>query len=122
MREITSGLILSGGLESLLLVLLGLWGVLGQQLEEVVRLVSFQGSSELVDLGGNLESVQEDSLLSLEEDVLWPSDESGDILLGLAVSSDSEVLGGLLEEGVFDLLGFFRCLFLGLFSLEIVFL
>lgn len=113
---LVSSLILSGRLKSLLLVLLGLWGVLGQQLEEVVLLVSLQGGSELVDLGWDLKSGQQDSLLSLQEDVLWPSDESGDVLLGLAVSTDSEVLGGLLEEGVFNLLGFFGRLFLVLFS------
>jgi len=51
-------LILGSSLESLLLILLGLWAVLGQQLEEIAGLVLFQGGSELVDLGGNLKSVQ----------------------------------------------------------------
>lgn len=62
---LVSSLILSGRLESLLLVLLGFWGILGQQLDEVVLLVSLQGRLELVDLRGNLESGQQDSLLSL---------------------------------------------------------
>lgn len=59
------GLFLGSLFESLLLVLFGFWAVLGQQLEKVVRLVFFQGGSELVDLGWDLKSVQQNSLLSL---------------------------------------------------------
>tara|TARA_B100000787_G_C16007996_1_gene213035 strand:+ start:197 stop:526 length:330 start_codon:yes stop_codon:yes gene_type:complete len=49
---------------------------------------------------GDLESLHEDSLLSLDSDVFGPFDESGEISLGLDVASNSEVSGALLEEGV----------------------
>lgn len=52
-------------LESLPLVLLGLWSVLGQQGEEFVGLVSLQGVGELVDLSWNEQSVPKDLLLSI---------------------------------------------------------
>lgn len=55
---------------------------------------------ELGNAWGDLESLHEDSLLSLDSDVLGPSDESGEVSLGLDVSTDSEVSGALLEEGV----------------------
>ena len=53
---------------------------------------------ELVDGGGHLESLHEDSLLSLDSDVLGPFDETGEVSLWLNVTSESEVLGSLLEE------------------------
>ncbi len=43
--------------------------------------------------------MEEDSLLSLDTDVLGPLDESGQISGWLDVTTDAEVLGGLLEEG-----------------------
>jgi hypothetical protein len=42
----------------------------------------------LVDDSGNLESLEQDSLLSLKEDVFWPSDVSGQVSLWLDVASD----------------------------------
>lgn len=44
--------------------------------------------------------MHENSLLSLNSNVLGPFDESGKISLGLDVTSNSEVTGVLLEEGV----------------------
>jgi len=55
--------------------------------------------SELVDGGGHLQSGEENSLLSLNTDVLGPLDKSGEITLGLDVTTDSEVSGALLEKG-----------------------
>jgi len=60
---------------------------------------------ELGNGGGNLEPLVEDDLLSLESNVLGPFDESGQVSLGWDVTTDSERLGGLLEEGVLGGLG-----------------
>jgi len=77
--------------------------------------VFIQGLSKLVDLRRDLESLEKDSLLSLESDVSWPSDESGEILLGLDISTNSEASGGRFEKRVsllLNLLGNLGC-FLG---------
>ena len=91
---------LSLGLESGLLVLGGLWGVLSEELEKLGGLVLVNGLGELVESWWGLESHEEDSLLSLDSDVLWPLDESGKVLLWLDVSTNSEGSWGLLEERV----------------------
>jgi len=62
--------------------------------------VLIQGLSKLVDLRRNLESLEKDSLLSLESDVSRPSHKSGEILLGLDISTNSEASGGRLEKRV----------------------
>ena len=82
---------------------------------KMCTVVLIQGLSKLVDLRGDLESLEKDSLLSLESDVSWPSDESGEILLGLDISTDSEASGGRFEKRVsllLNLLGNLGC-FLG---------
>ena len=63
-----------------------------------------QRHRELVDGRRNLETLLKDGLLPLEDDVLGPSDESGQVALGLDVLADSEILGPLLEERVDRLL------------------
>ena len=45
--------------------------------------------------------MHKNSLLSLNSNVLGPLDETSKISLGLDVSTNSEVTGVLLEEGVF---------------------
>lgn len=90
---------LSLGLESGLLVLGSLWGVLGEELKKLGSLVLVNGLRELVEGWWRLESHEENSLLSLDSDILWPFDESGKILLWLDISTDSEVSWGLLEKG-----------------------
>jgi len=92
----TTGLGLT--LESQSLLDAGLGLVLGQKLEELGSLVLLKGLSELVDLRRDLQSLHQDSLLSLDADVLGPSDETSEVTLGLDVSSKTEVLGILLEE------------------------
>ncbi len=59
----------------------------------------------MVQCGRNLESLEKNSLLSLESDILWPSDESGQISSGLDITSDSEVSWGLLEKRILLCLG-----------------
>jgi len=44
--------------------------------------------------------LEKDSLLSLEEDIFWPSDESGQVSGGLEITTNSEVSGSLFEEGI----------------------
>lgn len=61
--------------------------------------------------------MEKDSLLSLEDDIFWPSDKSGQISSGLDITTNSEASGSLLEEGVsLDLrgLGGFTCLLIEL--------
>ena len=63
-------------------------------------MVFIQGLSKLVDLRRDLESLEKDSLLSLESDVSRPSHKSGEILLGLDISTNSEASGSRLEKRV----------------------
>jgi len=76
----------------------GLWAVFREQFEELGGLILLNSLGELVDGGGHLESLHEDSLLSLDSDVFWPFDETGEVSLWLNITSESEVLGSLLEE------------------------
>lgn len=55
--------------------------------------------SELVDLGRNLQSLQQHSLLTLDADVLGPLDHTSNVHLGLDVVADLEVARILREEG-----------------------
>ena len=78
---------LSLGLESGLLVFGSLWGVLGEELQELGSLVLINGVRELVEGWWRLESHEENSLLSLDSHILWPLDESGKILLWLRLAT-----------------------------------
>ena len=84
--------------ESFLLLGLGLWRVLGEELDELGGLVLVNGLGELVQSWWGLESHEHDSLLSLDSDILWPLHVPGQVSCRLDVSSDSEVSGSLLEE------------------------
>ena len=70
-----------------------------------LTLVLIDGLRELVECGGNLESLKKNSLLTLDADVLGPLDEAGEISLGLDVTTDSKVTSILLEERALNLLG-----------------
>ena len=63
-----------------------------------LTLVLVNSVGELVDGGGHLESLHQNSLLPLNSDVSWPFDETGEVSLWLDVSSNSEVSGSLLEK------------------------
>jgi len=89
----------SGNLSSLLLGLV-LGRVLLGELKELSSGLLVQSLAELVDARGHLESLLENSALSLEFDVLGPSDESREVALGLDVLSNTKVLGSLLKERV----------------------
>ena len=64
--------------------------------------MTIQGRVELVDGWWDPQSGLEDNLLSLEMDVLWPSDEPAQISVRLNVLSDTKVPGSLLEQRVDD--------------------
>lgn len=61
--------------------------------------ILFKSLGELVDCGRHLQSLHKNSLLALNTDVLGPLHETGEVSLGLDVSTESEVFGVLLEEG-----------------------
>jgi len=80
-----------------------------EEFDGVQGLVSIQSLGELMDRRGDLESLHNDSLLSLESDIFGQSHESGKISLWLDVSSNSEISWGFFEKGVslsFDFLSF----------------
>lgn len=56
-------------------------------------------------MGRDLQSLQEDSLLTLDADVFGPLDEAGEVSHGLDVATDSKVTSILLEQGALNLLG-----------------
>ena len=69
-------------------------------MDKLLTFVLVEGLRELVDCWGDLEALEKDPLLSLNANVLGPLHEASQVLLGLDVTSDSEVAGGLLEQGV----------------------
>ena len=99
------GDVLGSGIETTLLLLLGLGAVLVEELEEVGGGVLVKGVGELGDRGGNLQALVKDDLLALEANVLWPLDEARKVARGLDVLADTEVTGALLEERVLGGLG-----------------
>jgi len=99
------GLSLGSLLQSLLPGLLSLRPVLVQQLEQLGGCLLVQGGLELLNWRRNLQTGLKDSLLSLQTDILGPSDKSGEISLGLDILADSKVLGSLFEKGVHNSLG-----------------
>lgn len=54
---------------------------------------------------GDLQSLEENSLLTLDADVFGPLDEASEISHGLDVATDSKVTRILLEQRALDLLG-----------------
>lgn len=61
-------------------------------------MILVDGVGELVDGWWDLESLHENALLSLNADVLGPLDKASQVTDGLDVTTDTEVLRGLLEE------------------------
>jgi len=97
-------LLLGFGQESLLLGLSAFGAVLVQKLHHLSGGGAIQGHRELVNRRRNFETLLKDGLLSLEDDVLGPADETGQIALGLDVLTDAEILGPLLEKRIDRLL------------------
>ena len=97
-------LFLGSGQKSDFLFLLGFRGVFLQQFEKAFSLVLVDGLGELIQSWWDFESIQDDSLLSLVEDVFGPSDETGHVSLVLDITTDSEVLGSSFEQWVLNFL------------------
>lgn len=89
------GDVLGSGIETTLLLLLGLGAVLVEQLEEVGGGVLVKGVGELGDRGGHLQALVKDNLLALEADILGPLDEAREVTRGLDVLACN---GGLQVE------------------------
>jgi len=85
-------------LESLLLLCSSLWSIFGEDLHKEGSLGSVKALREDVEWCWDLKSHHKDSLLSLDSNVLWPLDESGEILGWLDIGTDSEVSLILLEK------------------------
>jgi hypothetical protein len=75
-----------------------------ERVTEILTLVLIDGLGELVESGGNLQSLKKNSLLTLDANVFWPLDEASEISLGLDVSTDSKVTRILLKQGALNLL------------------
>ena len=88
------------GVETLLLLGLGLRTVLGEELEGLGSGVAVQGVLELSDGRRNLQTHVQNLLLALKTDILGPLDEAGQVALGLDVLANAEVAGTLLDERV----------------------
>jgi len=97
---LASGACLGSGHQSCLFLGLALWGVFLGELEQLSGGLLVKGLVKLVDAWGNLESLLENSTLSLELDVLGPSHKSGQVLLGLDVLANTKVLRPLLKKRV----------------------
>lgn len=61
-------------------------------------MVLLESVRELIDAGRYFKSLEEDSLLSLDSHVSWPSHESSHVSLVLDISSQSEVSWSLLNQ------------------------
>jgi hypothetical protein len=88
------------GVETLLLLGLGLRTVLVEELEGLGGGVAVQGVLELGNRGGNLQAEVEDLLLALKADVLGPLNEAAEVALGLDVLANAKVAGALLDQRV----------------------
>jgi len=94
--------LVSGSLsEAGLLFNAGLGAVFREQFKEFTGLVTLNGAVELGDGWRNLEALHQNALLTLNADVLGPSDEAGEVSLRLDVSSDSKVAWVLFEQRIF---------------------
>ena len=92
----------SGGLlvETLLLLGLGLWAVLVEELEGLGRGVAVEDVVELSNRWWDLEAHGQDLALALETNILWPLDGAGEVASWLDVLADTEVAGASLDERV----------------------
>lgn len=92
----------SGGLlvQTLLLLGLGLWSVLVQELESLGCSVAVEGVGELSDSRWDLEAHVQDLALALQTNVLWPLHHAGKVAAWLDVLADTIVAWAALDERV----------------------
>jgi hypothetical protein len=85
--------------QTLLLGGLVLRAVSVQNLEQGGSSILVQSVGKLVDHRGDLQAVQQNTVLSLEANIFGPANEVGHIALGGDILTNTEVLGGLFEQG-----------------------
>ena len=85
------------------LSLIHIWSVLVEQLEGFGSGVSVQSVLELSNGWRNLQSDGQDLLLSLQSDVFWPFDVSGQVSLWLDSLTNTEVLWSRVSQWVSSL-------------------
>ena len=92
----------SGGLlvQTLLLLGLGLWSVLVEELESLSGGVAVEGVGELSDSRWDLEAHVQDLALALQTNVLWPLHHAGKVAAWLDVLADTIVAWAALDERV----------------------
>jgi hypothetical protein len=71
-----------------------------EELEEEGGRVLIKGAGELVDDGRDLQSLHQNSALTLDANISGPLDEAGQVTLGEDITANAKVLGALLEQGV----------------------
>jgi len=87
-------------LQSSLLFSAGLGAVFGEQFKEFTGLVSLNRALELSDGWWDFQALHENSLLSLNSNILGPFDETSEVSFGLDVSPDSKVAWVLFEQRI----------------------
>jgi hypothetical protein len=90
--------------ETLLLLGLGLWAVLVEELESLRSGVAVEDVLELGNCWWDLQAKVEDLLLALKTDILWPSNHAGQVALWLDGLTDAMVASALLNERVLRIL------------------
>merc|ERR1719266_1450027 len=93
-------------LQAFLPLLLSLGTIIVQKTEHLSCALPIQGSVELIEGRRDLQAGLEDRLLSLQADILWPSDKPAQVTLGLNVLTDFEVAGTSDKQGVFHSFNF----------------
>lgn len=93
-----SGLVSGELRKTCLLFDAGLGHIFAEDFKELGLLITCNGARELGNAWWDLQALHKDSLLTLNADVLGPSDEAGKVALGLDVSSNSKVVGVLFEK------------------------
>lgn len=91
--------LLSFSLKAELLLSLSLRLVLTEDLEDLGSLVVVNSLAELVDAWWDLKTLEQDALLTLDADILGPSNEAGQVLGESDSTTNAEVAGVLGEEG-----------------------
>jgi len=99
--SLLGGLVGSGLGEALFLLGAGLGAVFREQFKELTGLITCNCAVELGNCWRNLKALHKNTLLTLNTDVLGPSDEAGEVSLRLDVSSDSKVAWVLFEQRIF---------------------
>ncbi|KZV09206.1 hypothetical protein WN66_04129 [Saccharomyces cerevisiae] len=89
--------------QSFLLFSSGFWSVLVEQLEGFSSGVSVQSVLELSNGWRNLQSDGQDLLLSLQSDIFWPFDVSGQVSFWLDSLANTEVLWSRVSQWVLSL-------------------